>query len=104
MSYWDNENRRPRLKWRSSERTETCSRCLQPFEVETKLSGLPRNSTEYESLRRALKILDHNYLPVVCDQCCDIILSTAPSDEKVCTMEANALMKAAEAGLLSEDA
>jgi hypothetical protein len=100
MSYWDNENRRPRLQWRSSENTRTCDRCLQPFEVETKLSSLPRNSTEYEMLRKALKIQDHTYLPVVCDGCCDLILASAPTDEHVETVP-NALQRALNAGLIT---
>lgn len=46
-----------------------CECCLQPFEAANRLSGLQRNSVEYEVLRKALMIQDHTVLPVFCDPC-----------------------------------
>lgn len=83
VSFWANEQRPEHQRTRGDVQVFTCTRCLNPFEIETKMSGLPRNSSEYEPLRKALKIQDHTFLPELCDLCVEIILSTAPSDEFV---------------------
>lgn len=83
VSFWANEHRPEHQRTRGDVQVFKCTRCLEPFEIETKLSGLPRNSVEYEPLRRALKIQDHTYNPELCDLCVEIILSTAPIDEDV---------------------
>jgi hypothetical protein len=49
--------------------TYKCERCLNPFETRMRKSGKPRDSIEYEPLRKKLMITDPNHDPVVCDAC-----------------------------------
>jgi len=61
----------------------TCQWCLGPFVAEIKLSGRPRDSIEYEPLRKALFIADATHEPVICDGCFAGVMSSAPPPERV---------------------
>lgn len=55
--------------------TFVCDRCRNPFDTKLRLSGKPRDSIEYEPLRKKLMITDPNYDPVICDACFVDIMS-----------------------------
>jgi hypothetical protein len=59
---------------------DVCQWCLNPFNFTMKRSGKPRDSIEYEPLRRALKITDAAFDPVICDSCYGQVMKSAPDD------------------------
>ncbi|HZS57536.1 MAG TPA: hypothetical protein VFA65_24260 [Bryobacteraceae bacterium] len=62
---------------------DVCQWCLKPFTITMKHSGKPRNSTDYEPLRKVLKITDHAFEPVICDACMKSVLESALPDDRL---------------------
>jgi len=61
--------------------TDICQWCLNPFGFTMKLSGKPRDSIQYEPLRRVLKIDDPTFEPVICDPCYERVTKVSLADE-----------------------
>jgi hypothetical protein len=59
----------PRSADESGLYTFICDRCRNPFVTRMRKSGKPRDSIEYEPLRKKLMIQDPSYEPVFCDSC-----------------------------------
>lgn len=64
---------------------DICQWCHNPFSFQMRRSGKPRDSIEYEPLRRVLFITDPNYEPVICDGCYDYVLNAPLKPDKVNT-------------------
>ena len=63
--------------------TDICQWCHHPYNFTMKYSGKARNSVEYEPLRKALKITDWMFEPVICDACYRSVIESAVSDDRL---------------------
>ena len=70
----DSRNPDPQHITHGVKHTLMCQWCFKPFDRSIGLSGLYRDSIQLEPLRKALRISDATFIPVICDGCLDYVL------------------------------